>query len=77
MNQRIIIIGGMGPQASMTLHRHIIDAAAERGAVNGHEFPEILHLSLPVRDFISSSTTTDQALSQIVGATRSLYLWQR
>ncbi|MEO8105330.1 MAG: amino acid racemase [Candidatus Saccharibacteria bacterium] len=54
MNQQILIIGGMGPQASIELHRRIIAAAADQGAVNGDDFPEIIHASLPIRDFINA-----------------------
>ena len=53
MKERIIIVGGMGPQASLELHRRIIARAAELGAHNGASFPEIIHLSLPIDDFIS------------------------
>lgn len=53
MNQQILIIGGMGPQASIELHRRIIASAGRHGAVNGDDFPEIIHASLPIRDFIN------------------------
>ncbi len=54
---RIVIIGGMGPQASLELHQRIIARAATRGGRDGDEYPEILHLSIPVPDFISSGKT--------------------
>ena len=48
MKQRIIIIGGMGPQASLELHRRMIQQALADGAKDGTDFPHIVHLSLPV-----------------------------
>ena len=51
--KRIVIIGGMGPQASLHLHQRIIAGAAKQGARRNDEYPLILHLSVPVKDFIS------------------------
>ena len=55
---RIVILGGMGPQASLELHRRIITAAAKAGSVNNQDYPEILHASIPIIDFISSGDST-------------------
>jgi len=76
MNKRITIIGGMGPQACLELHRRILTRAAELGAHNGGDFPEINHISLPIDDFISDARKTAQALDVIKAATRRLYLWR-
>lgn len=78
MNERIIIIGGMGPQASIELHRRITAEAARRGARSGAEFPEIMHVSLPIDDFISDKGKTVQALHLIRGALEYFYpyLWR-
>lgn len=76
MNKRITIIGGMGPQASVELHRRIISRAAELGARNGSDFPEITHISLPIDDFISDASKTTQALDVIKAAMERLYLWR-
>lgn len=54
MNQRIVIIGGMGPQASLELHKRLIASAANAGACKNDDYPEILHASIPVVDFINS-----------------------
>lgn len=54
MSHRIVVIGGMGPQASLELHQRIIAYAAEAGAVDNQDYPEILHTSIPIPDFISS-----------------------
>ena len=55
---RIVIIGGMGPQASLELHRRIIASASLAGAQNNEDYPEILHASIPITDFISSGDST-------------------
>ena len=64
--KRIIIIGGMGPQASLELHGRILQRAVENGAVNGKDFPHIVHFSLPVHDFIDDQHKTKTALQLIV-----------
>ncbi len=72
--KRIIIIGGMGPQASLELHRRIINRAIELGAQNGSDFPHIVHLSLPVEDFISETSKTNAALDLISTNLRLLHI---
>ncbi len=77
MKSKIIIVGGMGPQAGIELHQRIINRASKLGARNGSDFPEIVHFSLPVDDFISDSTKMNQAVELITSALERLYLWQR
>lgn len=72
--KRIIIIGGMGPQASLELHRRIINRAIELGAHDGSSFPYIVHLSLPIDDFISDTSTTTAALNLICANLRLLQI---
>ena len=74
--KRIVIIGGMGPQASIELHQRIIDGAISRGAENGGDFPNIMHLSIPVRDFIDG-TGIALAVSVIKQTLNGLYLWSK
>lgn len=76
MKKRITIIGGMGPQASLDLHRRLLERAILLGAKSGGEFPEIRHLSLPIDDFISDETKTGAALEIISRSLEQLYLWQ-
>ncbi len=76
MNNPILIIGGMGPQASLELHGRIIDGAVDRGAANGDDFPEITHISLPIADFINNQQL-ENAAATINKACRRLYLWRR
>jgi aspartate racemase len=56
---RIVIVGGMGPQASLELHRRILASAAVAGAKDNDDYPEILHASIPIPDFISSGDSTE------------------
>lgn len=61
----ILIIGGMGPQASLTLHQMIVDRAVKDGARHGEEFPSITHLSLPIPEFIESKDSIHAAVALI------------
>ncbi len=74
MTKRILIIGGMGPQASVLLHKRILGAAVKCGATGGADFPAITHVSLPIPDFISSPTNLSSAVRLIRESLR--YLWQ-
>lgn len=77
MNKHIVIIGGMGPQASLELHKRILDEAASAGAKHAHEFPQISHLSVPFPDFISNPRRADAALNLLSETARWVYLWGR
>ena len=72
MKQRIIIIGGMGPQASLELHRRIIRQALAKGAKAGTDFPHIVHLSLPVPDFIANESRHSEALEIIINELKNI-----
>lgn len=54
MKKKILIIGGMGPQANITLHQKIIQRCTELGAKHGDDFPFIVNLSIPVPESIHS-----------------------
>ncbi len=74
MNRKILIIGGMGPQASLYLHKLILDEAVKYGAKQADDFPEILHCSIPFPDFITEPGKRHEALAVLK---ESLYcLWQ-
>jgi aspartate racemase len=64
--KKILIIGGMGPQASLQLHRLILDEAARSGAKENHEYPQIFHISIPVRDFISNKQNQVSARTMLL-----------
>ena len=72
MKQRIIIIGGMGPQASLELHRRMIQQALADGAKDGADFPHIVHLSLPVPDFIANESRRSEALKIIINELKNI-----
>ena len=72
MKQRIIIIGGMGPQASLELHQRIIRRASANGARDGTDFPYIVHLSLPVPDFIANESRRSEALEIIINELKNI-----
>lgn len=70
----ILIIGGMGPQASLKLHEHILTKAIDNGAENADDFPTITHLSLPFEDFICDPKKRISALEII--KEHLYYLWR-
>ena len=72
MKQRIIIIGGMGPQASLELHRRMIQQALANGAKDGTDFPHIVRLSLPVPDFIANESRRSEALEIIINELKNI-----
>jgi len=74
MTKHILIIGGMGPQASVELHRRVLTVASGKNAFMGHHFPRITHLSLPIREFRSTTKHADQAIAQISDAISSVLL---
>lgn len=53
MRKPIVIIGGMGPQASLRFHELLIEKSKQYHSGDGDEFPLIVHFSLPIEDFIS------------------------
>jgi aspartate racemase len=72
MTHRIIIIGGMGPQASVELHARLVQAAAVAGAKNGHEFPFITHVSVPIKEFRAAGAELQTAQSQLLRAVKDI-----
>jgi aspartate racemase len=63
MKNHMIIIGGMGPQASMHLHTLLINNVGKNKSPN--EFPLILHASIPSPDFTASADVTEGAIDMI------------
>lgn len=63
MRKPIVIIGGMGPQASLRFHELLIEKSAKHHDGQGDEFPFIVHFSLPVDDFISDESKKAAAIS--------------
>jgi len=77
MNKHIVIIGGMGPQASLKLHELILNEAAKTGVEHANEYPQISHLSVPFPDFISDSERIKDALDLLTEIARRVYLWRQ
>lgn len=62
----IVIIGGMGPEASAYLYSLLIKQSIDEfKAVNNEDFPEILLYSIPVPDFISNNKNRQKALRML------------
>jgi aspartate racemase len=53
MRRPIVIIGGMGPQASVRLHELLLQKSRQHHDGSGDGYPNIVHFSLAVPDFIS------------------------
>jgi len=70
MKKPLIILGGMGPQASVHLHQLINKGDGSFKAPD--EFPLTLHASIPVPDFIASAEATDDAVAMINQVTSTL-----
>ena len=62
MRNNIVILGGMGPQASLHLHDAILKASRclHNGAPDA--YPSIIHLSMQIPDFIGNSDNELQAI---------------
>lgn len=58
----------MGPQASLYFHKLLIDYFAKHGAKSNSDYPEIIHISIPVPDFINSedSSGAEQMLDDVL-----------
>lgn len=62
----IVILGGMGPEASAKMLEVMVSMAAkEFGAKDGSDFPEIIVDSIPVPDFISNKENVNLALEML------------
>lgn len=75
MNNPIIILGGMGPQASLCLHRLLIERSTAFHGPAPDEFPAILHASMPVPDFIASSEQYESAVELVANTCAQLPLF--
>lgn len=63
---KIGVIGGMGPDASVRLIKIIIDLARkEFGAKENHEFPELILHSIPMEDFVQDTVAGAVAKNKI------------
>ncbi|MCL5439207.1 MAG: amino acid racemase [Patescibacteria group bacterium] len=59
----ICILGGMGPQASVYMHKMLVELSARYfNAKNNEDYPEIIIYSIPIPDFISNKVNKRKAL---------------
>jgi aspartate racemase len=62
----ICILGGMGPEASVYTYKTLIDLSIKYfGAKRNEDFPEIILISIPVPDFISTDKNKPLALEML------------
>jgi len=69
MRNPIVILGGMGPQASLRFHQLLIEKSGAHTS-DGDGFPHIVHFSLPVADFIHDEHAKQAAIYTLQGLTR-------
>ena len=74
MHNHHVIIGGMGPQASLKLHELLLTLSAEEGERGPGDYPAILHASLSVPDFIADQSAEAEAARIINEAAAALPL---
>lgn len=75
MSKHILIIGGMGPQASLHAHKRLLECFVERTPeASNASFPRITHLSINVDDFINDSSTKDSAKAYLVNCLKDVNL---
>lgn len=69
------ILGGMGPHASMTFYRSIIEISAlKHGAMKNSDYPHLLISNLPVPDLIHSRESEEVTVRMVEEETRRLAL---
>lgn len=73
-SRHILILGGMGPQASVYAHLSLIRAAVENGAANNEDYPRITHLSVNVKDFLNSPDFKHDACKYLIKCLRDVNL---
>lgn len=68
----MVVIGGMGPQASSQLYKLLIERAISRhGVVENEDFPFVVLESLPVPEFFSGQSRRKEAIAIIRRSIRS------
>lgn len=76
-SKHILIIGGMGPQASAFAHRRLVEEfqlAHRDGELGNADYPRIMHLSINVDDFIADPGKKLGALNYINACLRDINL---
>ncbi len=66
-NKHILIIGGMGPQASVYAHHLLLEEFQKTATqLDNSDYPRITHLSINVDDFISDPSKKESSLQYIL-----------
>jgi aspartate racemase len=65
MRNQLLILGGMGPQASLRLHELLLEQSRKFHDGAPDSYPAILHASMQIPDFIASPDMTKQAVQII------------
>ncbi len=60
--RNIVILGGMGPQASVHLHDAILKVSRQHHSGAPDEYPSIVHISMRIPDFISNKSNESDAI---------------
>lgn len=63
--QPIVIIGGMGPQASLRFQQLLVEKSQKYHSGQGSEYPYIVHFSIPIDDFISDQSRETAAAEHL------------
>jgi len=59
----IVILGGMGPDASARLYQSMIQIARNNyKATENHQYPDMVIYNIPVKDFIDDYTHIEESL---------------
>ena len=75
--QPIAILGGMGPDASCRLYQLMIELSrSDFGAVENHQYPEIVIDSVPVEEFFSNTNKAEEATFMLKDRVRKLNYFQ-
>lgn len=74
MNEKLVILGGMGPQASLRLHKRLLDFSRQSHDGAPDSFPAITHFSMQIPDFIASTQMMHVAQQKLRMACGSLDL---
>ena len=67
MSKHFLIIGGMGPQASIHAHKRLIELSQQNISKSRNDsYPRVTHLSINVKDFIADSSKKEVAKKYIL-----------
>lgn len=69
----IVILGGMGPEASLKLYKLLVEKARSiYHAKNNNDYPEIIINSIPIPDFISNTNNKEIAKQILIKKVKDL-----